>query len=517
MEEVKRESDAVVHDEALSKINDAAVAAAEEHSMSIMDVLRNNKRIVWWCFFFSMSACGWGFDAQVNGAMISVPSFRLKFGFLLDGNPVLAARWQSAFNSCSSVGQFFGGFLCSHVSDRIGRKNAMFIGLILATGGIFGEVFANTNAEFLICKIILGFGLGFYLTIGPLYASEISPVVLRGVTTAGVNFAIVIGQLVSNAAIKGFGSRTDTWAYRGPFAIQLLFVAWIFIGLPFAPESPWYYVRQDRLEDAKKSLQQLYGPGVDVTPKLAIIIKTIEDDMVLQGAATWLQCFHGSDLSRTVVSCGVFACQHFTGIIFVLGFSTYFFELAGLSDSNAFSLGVGVTSTGVIGNLISWYVLQHFGRRTGFVAGMISLTTVLFLIGIMDVIPTGAAKWVQASLTVVYALFYQMSIGAIAFSILGETSSTSLRAKTMGLATATQSVFGTVINIVVPYLVNPDEAHLNGKVGFIFGGMSLMATLWAFFYIPELKGRTFDEIDYMYAHGVKPRKMGSYVFDNSGN
>ncbi|KAH8801361.1 maltose permease [Xylogone sp. PMI_703] len=514
LEDVKRETDVAVHDESLSKHNDAAVAAAEEHSMSIMDVLRNNKRIVWWCFFFSMSACGWGFDAQVNGAMISVPSFRLKFGFLTADGPVLAARWQSAFNSCSSVGQFFGGFLCSWVSDRIGRKYAMFIGLVLATGGIFGEVFSNTNAQFLISKIILGFGLGFYLTIGPLYASEISPVVLRGVTTAGVNFAIVIGQLVSNAAIKGFGDRTDTWAYKGPFAIQWLFVAWIFVGLPFVPESPWYYVRHNRLQDAEKSLQKLYGPGVDVRPKLAIIVKTVEEDMELQGSATWLQCFQGTNLSRTLVSCGVFACQHFTGIIFVLGFSTYFFELAGLSDSDAFSLGVGVTSTGVVGNLISWYVLQHFGRRSGFIAGMISLTTVLFLIGIMDVIPTGAAKWVQASLTVVYALFYQMSIGAIAFSILGETSSSSLRAKTMGLATATQSVFGTVINIVVPYLVNPDEAHLNGKVGFIFGGLSLLATIGCFFWIPELKGRTFDEIDYMYAQGINPRKMGSYVFSN---
>ena len=37
----------------------AAVAAAEEHFMSIQDVLRNHKRIVWWCFFFSMSAIGW--------------------------------------------------------------------------------------------------------------------------------------------------------------------------------------------------------------------------------------------------------------------------------------------------------------------------------------------------------------------------------------------------------------------------------------------------------------------------
>jgi hypothetical protein len=48
--------------------------------------------------------------------------------------------------------------------------------------------------------------------------------VLRGMITGGINFAIVIGQLLSNAVIKGFGGRDDRWAFRGPFAVQFLFV-----------------------------------------------------------------------------------------------------------------------------------------------------------------------------------------------------------------------------------------------------------------------------------------------------
>jgi MFS family permease len=143
---------------------------------------------------------------------------------MFENQPTLAASWQAGFNSISSVGQFFGGFACSQIADRFGRKITLLIGLLLAAGGIFGEVFSNTKVAFLISKLILGVGLGFYLTVGPLYCSEVSPVVLRGITTAGINFAIVIGQLLSNAAIKGFGERTDSWAYRGPFMIQLLFV-----------------------------------------------------------------------------------------------------------------------------------------------------------------------------------------------------------------------------------------------------------------------------------------------------
>lgn len=143
---------------------------------------------------------------------------------------MLPASWQSGFNSISSVGQFFGGIACSWISDRVGRKNSLLIGLTFVTGGIFGEIFSSTRPAFLLAKLILGIGLGFYLTIGPLYCSEVAPVVLRGMVTGGVNFAIVVGQLLSNAVIKGFGDRNDRWAFRGPFAVQFLFVGKNFFG-----------------------------------------------------------------------------------------------------------------------------------------------------------------------------------------------------------------------------------------------------------------------------------------------
>lgn len=63
--------------------------------------------------------------------------------------------------------------MCSFVADRWGRRAALLAGLLLCTGGIFGEVFSTVNGAFLVSKMILGFGLGFYLTVGPLYCSEV--------------------------------------------------------------------------------------------------------------------------------------------------------------------------------------------------------------------------------------------------------------------------------------------------------------------------------------------------------
>lgn len=165
-----------------------------------------------------------GFDAQINGAVISVASFRRDYGYVLDGEAILPADWQTAFNVISTVGQFFGGFMTSWIGDRIGRKWTLALGIIICTGGAVGEIASNHRVAFLFSKLVLGVGLGFYLTLAPLMCSEIAPVALRGFATAGVNLGIAIGQLLSNAVVKGFGEREDSWAYRGPFATQLFFV-----------------------------------------------------------------------------------------------------------------------------------------------------------------------------------------------------------------------------------------------------------------------------------------------------
>ncbi|UKZ74683.1 hypothetical protein TrVFT333_002353 [Trichoderma virens FT-333] len=479
-----------------------------EHELTIANICKRHKLVVWWCFYWAMAAVGWGFDAQINGGMISVPSFRRDFGYTVNGEAILPADWQSAFNVIGTVGQFFGGFICSWLADRIGRKKSLLIGVIVCSGGCIGEIFSATRSAFLGSKLVFGVGLGFYLSLAPMMTSELAPVALRGIATAGVNLGIAIGQLISNSVVKAFGERDDRWAYRGPFATQIFFAIFLLAFLPLAPESPWYLVRVNKTEEARKVILKLYGEN-DTVSRLVEIEETIRHEKV-QGIekSSFVDCFKGTNRIRTGISTGVFLCQHLVGIIFVLGYSTYFFQLAGLDVSNSFDLGVGVTACGVLGNIISWFIIERYGRRKLFLSGMVTLTALLLLIGIMDVVPSQAAKWVQAASTVVYAFVYFLTIGAVAFTILGEASSTVLRAKTISLATATQAICGLVMNFAIPYMVNPDSGNLRGKVGFVFGGLAIVGSIGSWVYLPELKGKTFGEIDQLFAEKVPPRKMG---------
>ena len=63
----------------------------------------------------------------------------------------------------------------------------------------------------------------------------------------------------------------------------------------------------------------------------------------------------------------------------------------------------------------------------------------------------------------------------------------------------------------MPYLINPDAANLGAKVGFIFFGLSLPLCILKYFFIPETKGISFTEMDYLFTSGVSCRRFPEAV------
>lgn len=60
----------------------------------------------------------------------------------------------------------------------------------------------------------------------------------------------------------------------------------------------------------------------------------------------------------------------------------------------------------------------------------------------------------------------------------------------------------------VPYLINEKYANLGGRVGYIYGAASFAMVAATYFWIPELKGRTLEEVDQMFSSSVPLRKYG---------
>jgi hypothetical protein len=64
---------------------------------------------------------------------------------------------------------------------------------------------------------------------------------------------------------------------------------------------------------------------------------------------------------------------------------------------------------------------------------------------------------------------FDLSIGPVCYTIFCEVSATKVRTKTIAVATAAQALVGIVMTVAIPYMINPDQANMRGKMGFFFG------------------------------------------------
>lgn len=115
-----------------------------------------------------------------------------------------------------------------------------------------------------------------------------------------------------------------------------------------------------------------------------------------------------------------------------------------------------------------------------------------------------------------YQLVYVATFGPIYYTIQAETPATRLRDKTVRLGVTVNIVTIFVVSFTLPYLLDPPYANLQGQVGFIYGSICFLALLWGYFFLPELKNRSLEELEELFAAKLPLRKFGQYQSSADG-
>jgi sugar porter (SP) family MFS transporter len=230
---------------------------------------------------------------------------------------------KSLIVSILSAGTFFGALMAGAIADWIGRRSTIILGSAIFAVGVAMQV-ASTSVGLLAGgRLIAGFGVGFVSAIIILYMSEIAPKKVRGAIVSGYQFCITIGLLLASVVNQSMKDDMSSRSYRIPMAIQFVWAAILAVGLFCLPESPRYWVKKERPEQAARALSKLRGQPVGsayIKDELDELIANYRFEMETMRSG-WMDCFRGGwspdgNLRRVVLGMAMQMMQQWTGVNF---------------------------------------------------------------------------------------------------------------------------------------------------------------------------------------------------------
>ncbi|KAM0325487.1 hypothetical protein ACHAQA_007474 [Verticillium albo-atrum] len=508
----REEDPRITPDKATSGEDLAADTAQQiETTLTLREALRYYRKAISWSLVISMATIMESYDLMLIGSFFAFPPFQRKFGVQLpNGSWSIPARWQIALSMVLNVGMIIGVFANGYCADRWGFRRVLMASHIALIGFIFINFFAPSIEVLTVGTLLMAIPCGFFAAATPSYAAEITPLKLTGYATVYVNLCWVMGKLISFGVLAGLLSNPTEWAYRIPFALQWVAPVPLLVATYFAPESPWWLVRKGRTAEAEHVVRRLLSAPehvIDPRNTVAMMTRTIRTEREMKIHGSWADCFRRENLRRTEIAMVSWGCQILPGFA-VQNYITYFFTLAGLSPADSFYMSIGNASLAFVGTVTSFVLMTKLGWRTVYIAGLAAMLPTMSLVGFLALAPANPAiRWVQSALLLVWFLIYGLSIGPIPYGIAASVGAANLRVKTISLGRNTYYVLSIVNTIVAPYLLNPQEANLQGKAAFPAAGMTLLLGVWAWFRLPELKGLTGETLDSLFERKVSARRF----------
>lgn len=389
-----------------------------------------------------------GFDGQSIGLV--APSIAQHFGL-----PVASFAPVFAFGL---FGMAVGALVLGRVSDRIGRRTAIMLALVVMAVFSLASAAAQTRGQLIAVRFLISIGLGGAIPVIATYVAEIAPARIRGIAicllAASIPFGAMLAGLVTGAVMPLYG-------WRAIFVIGgLVPLANLLAIIVLLPESLRFLEGHRDKADAAKAMQRRLWPQAPVEQG------TTAGRPALQSLPL-TALFAAGRLRNTLVLATAFFMNVWLVYFIISWFPTLLLS-AGLAAQIGPRAIAGFSFGGLLGTLGQGPLMARFGHRGPIVT---EFAVFAMLVTGLAILPVEA--------TLVEALAFAMGwmcqgaqgglnvAAAAAFP-------TSIRATGMGFVSACGRIGAIVGAIVGGALI-----ALNLQVHFIFLLMAVPAALAA--------------------------------------
>ncbi|AJC12429.1 hypothetical protein JI75_06905 [Berryella intestinalis] len=413
------------------------------------------------------------------------------------GGPViaqlLASGWSDSglnalFVSTTMAGYFFGSLLAGTIADALGRRKSILFLTALFCGGCFVGAFAPDMCFLIVCRFVMGLGLGGAYPAAYSALSEFTPPKVRGKWQAYVgllaNSGTPVAAFISMVLLPIVGWRA-VFIFAGILALIALILC-----VRYLDESPRWLASKQRFDEAGALLdryeQRLIAKGVQIHP--------VADEIIEQAASKhevkqlgWRFLFSKKMLGRTLTGVALMFAMNVCVYTVVTWTPTIFV-------SRGFDVTYSVAMTAVMqcgipcGVFLMSLIVEKFKRKP-FIC--VTLTIVGFAGLIWSQIPADQTVLIMVVGFLLCMCTYCWSVAASAV-YLPEPFPTQCRTRGTGFCNA----IGRIAGVISPYWIAFFIAQGNVTgVYLVSAGIAVAAVVITAIFGYETHGKTLEEIN----------------------
>ncbi|KAL4741645.1 general substrate transporter [Aspergillus similis] len=414
-----------------------------------------------------------------------------------------------------TLGCLVGSLGVTQLGNRIGRRKSLIVSAAIATVGLVIQASSYSLGQLVVGRFVSGAGNGSINAIVPVWQSECTQPKSRGKNVVIVGVFIASGIAAAGWVNVGLSHlEKSEVAWRLPLAIPILFTLPLLTLTMTFPESPRWLISNGRREEAQAAMRALIGRE-ESTAEMQELERVLQQTPTQErGFMDLLKPGPQRLFYRLCLAVGINFCAQMTGanVISYYG-KTIFSDSLGLSGDKASLLNAGVLTWKIFAATSAYLSVDRFGRKPLFISACLGMgLSMAGLAGTVWAIENRPGSTLGASAAATFFLFLFMTFFPLGFLganfLLGsEIAPQDLRVHLAAVGTAAHWLFNFVIAEITPVAF----ATIKYRYYIVYAVIGASASIMVYFFCPETKGRSLEEMDSLFSEPEAWWKVTAYA------